>query len=146
MNDHLIYLAQTDTTAGFLSKDAEYINRTKNRWKKTPLIMTFGSLLALKDKVRIPQRFKKEVRRASKTTYILPSSLSFRVAHEPNHKAFLNRFDYMFSSSANPHKEPFDTKFALKRADVVVLDHRGIFDAKPSTILKINSKKKRKKR
>ena len=146
MNENLIYLAQTDTTAGFLSRDAKYINRVKRRDEETPLIATFSSFSSLKTISRVPQRFKKDIRRASKTTYILPSALSFRVAKEPNHKAFLERFGYLFSSSANVHKKKFDLEFALASADIVVIDHRGVFDAPPSTILKINNVKKRKER
>lgn len=146
MNDRLIYLAQTDTTAGFLSRDAQRINRVKRREERTPLIATFSSFSSLNCVSRVPRHFKKEVRRTSKTTYILPCGLSFRVAKEPDHRLFLDRFGYLFSSSANAHKESFNAKFASESADVIVIDHRGIFDAPPSTILKINNQKKRKER
>lgn len=40
----MIYLAQTDTTAGFLSKNLEEINALKGRAKDQPCLITSANL------------------------------------------------------------------------------------------------------
>ena len=44
----MIYLAQTDTTAGFLSKDLTKINQIKRRRVDTPCLITLAKFSNLK--------------------------------------------------------------------------------------------------
>lgn len=66
----MLYLAQTDTTAGFLSKDEREINKAKGRALQTPCILTMSSLKELLSLVRVPKAHKNLVRKAKKTSFI----------------------------------------------------------------------------
>lgn len=66
----MLYLAQTDTTAGFLSKDEREINKAKGRALQTPCILTMSSLKELASLVRVPKAHKNLVRKAKKTSFI----------------------------------------------------------------------------
>lgn len=66
----MLYLAQTDTTAGFLSKDEREINKAKGRTLQTPCILTMSSLKELASLVRVPKAHKNLVRKAKKTSFI----------------------------------------------------------------------------
>ena len=66
----MLYLAQTDTTAGFLSKDEREINKAKGRALQTPCILTMSSLKELVSLVRVPTAHKNLVRKAKKTSFI----------------------------------------------------------------------------
>lgn len=66
----MLYLAQTDTTAGFLSKDEREINKAKGRALQTPCILTMSSLKELVSLVRVPKAHKNLVRKAKKTSFI----------------------------------------------------------------------------
>lgn len=76
----MIFLAQTDTTAGFLSKDYKELNRAKRREQDQPCVLATAKFSELKNFVRVPQKFKNFVRRAKKTTFIyVNSTLSLTV-------------------------------------------------------------------
>lgn len=66
----MLYLAQTDTTAGFLSKDEKEINKAKGRALQTPCILTMSSFKELVSLVRVPKAHKNLVRKAKKTSFI----------------------------------------------------------------------------
>ena len=66
----MIYLAQTDTTAGFLSKDFREINALKRRAADKPCLITTAKFSELKNLTRVPAKFKNLVRRARKTTFL----------------------------------------------------------------------------
>ena len=139
MNPNKIYLVQTDTTVGFLSRDYKKLNRIKKRDIKKPVLIEVDSLTTLKNFVRVPGKFKKRVRRAKKTTFIYPNGESFRVVKDDKHIEFLKKFNWMYSTSANLHGERFDIKWAKQVADIVVEDKRGFFEGKPSKIYKISN-------
>lgn len=136
VNDTL-YLAQTDTTAGFLCKDSARINSAKQRPLDTPLIKTCSSFKKLKNLSRVPKHHRNLIRRSKKTTFIFPNGASFRVVTDDPHHAFLEDFDFLYSSSANINKQSFDIDYAMKTADVIVEDERGFFESAPSTILQL---------
>ena len=75
----MIFLAQTDTTAGFLSKDFTELNKAKGRPEDTPCVITLSKFSELKNFVRVPNSHKNLVRRAKKTTILYPNSLAVRV-------------------------------------------------------------------
>ncbi|MDR0666256.1 MAG: Sua5 YciO YrdC YwlC family protein [Campylobacteraceae bacterium] len=135
----MIYLAQTDTTAGFLSKDKEALNRLKKRPLDKPCILCLASFSEIVP--RIPSRYKNLVRRAKKTTFILQNGFSFRLVKEGAHAKFLRKTGAMYSTSANETGKSFDINFAKSKADVIIEDERGFFEGAPSAILKLGKKK-----
>ncbi|MDR2100401.1 MAG: Sua5 YciO YrdC YwlC family protein [Campylobacteraceae bacterium] len=138
----MIYLVQTDTTVGFLSKDMKALNTAKSRPLDKPCILCSASFRELG--VKVPRRYKNLVRRAKKTTFIISNGLSFRVVKEGAHAAFLKKMGAMYSTSANETNKRFDIDFAKSKADVIVEDERGFFEGAPSMILKLGKKKLKK--
>jgi len=134
-----IYLTQTDTTVGFLSRDFKKLNRIKKRNLDKKVLREVDSLTTLKTFVRVPNKFKKRVRRAKKTTFIYPNGNSFRVIKDETHLRFLKKFKWMYSTSANLSGQKFDKKWAVKQADVIVENKEGFFEGNPSSIYKVNN-------
>ena len=141
-----VYLAQTDTTAGFLSQDAARLAAIKGRDPKKPFLREADSLATLKNFARIPKKYKKRVRRARRTTFVYPNGEALRVVFDEAHLRFLRRFGWMYSTSANRSGEEFDLEFAKEAADVVAEDERGLFAGKPSKIVRLNKGKIKKVR
>ncbi len=149
-----IFLAQSDTTAGFLSANQMQILNAKNSPKNKAILRESCDLSHIKDLSKIPQILCKRIRRAKKTTFIFDNGLSFRVVSESRadssnkganlHHAFLKRFGILFSSSANKNGKNFDLRFALQNADIIVRDSRGIYEDLPSTIFKAKKSKLKK--
>ncbi len=137
----MIYLAQTDTTAGFLSKDLKALNRIKNRDLNTPCLMTTTRFYQLKTLARVPNSFKNLVRRAKKTSFIYPNSKAIRIIKESKHSEFLANFSWLYSSSANPHGQNFDENWARKQADIIVDSH--FFEGEASKIYKLSRARKK---
>ncbi|ANE33676.1 threonylcarbamoyl-AMP synthase TsaC [Campylobacter hyointestinalis subsp. lawsonii CCUG 27631] len=132
----MIYLAQTDTTAGFLSQNLEELNRLKNRPLNQPCLICVSKFEMLKNFTRVPCKFKNLVRRAKKTTFIYPNSKAIRVVKDCDHAKFLDEIGWAYSSSANIHGQKFDLEFAKNSADVI-LD--GDFkELPPSKIYKLS--------
>ena len=117
---NMIYLAQTDTTAGFLSKDFCEINALKRRAADKPCLITTAKLSELKNLARVPAKFKNLVRRARKTTFLYPNAKAVRVVKGCAHEEFLRKFDWLYSSSANLNGKNFDEEWARAAADEVV--------------------------
>lgn len=84
----MIFLAQTDTTAGFLSKDYKELNRAKRREQDQPCVLATAKFSELKNFVRVPQKFKNFVRRAKKTTFIYVNSTLSLTALELGAESF----------------------------------------------------------
>jgi tRNA A37 threonylcarbamoyladenosine synthetase subunit TsaC/SUA5/YrdC len=138
MTPFKIYLAQTDTTVGFLSQNKEKLNYIKNRPLNQPILREVDSLETLKNFVRVPEIHRNRVRRSKKTTFIFPNGESFRVVKDNKHLEFLKKFKWMYSTSANLHGKSFNEKWAREAADVIVEDRRGFFEGKASNIYKIS--------
>jgi tRNA A37 threonylcarbamoyladenosine synthetase subunit TsaC/SUA5/YrdC len=141
MNPNKIYLVQTDTTVGFLSQNREKLNKIKNRKIDKPVLREVDSFKTLKSFVRAPDKYKKMIRRAKKTTFIYPNGESFRVVKDNTHLEFLKKFKWMYSTSANKTGERFDERWAKEKADIIVEDKRGFFEGEASKIYKINNKR-----
>lgn len=168
-----VFLAQCDTTAGFLSANQARILEVKNSPKDKAILRESCDLAHIKALSRIPRILQKHIRFAKKTTFIFDNNLSFRVVGEsseilhlcgkwgkskklrelggkshksnPNlHHAFLKRFGTLFSSSANQKGKKFERNFALNRADIIVSDNRGFFEDSPSSIFRVKKSKIRK--
>ena len=139
MNPNKIYLTQTDTTVGFLSQDFKKLNKIKNRPINQKVLMEVDSLKTLKKFVRVPNRYKKQIRRAKKTTFIYPNGNSFRVVKDEKHLEFLKKFKWMYSTSANVTGEKFDKEWAMKQADIVIENDKRLFEGEVSKIYRINN-------
>jgi len=140
MNRDKIYLVQTDTTVGFLSQNKELLNTIKGRSKNQKVLREVDSLRILKEFVRVPNKFKKQVRNAKKTTFIYKNGESFRVVKDERHLEFLKKFKWMYSTSANKTGCKFDEKWARKKADIIVEDG-GFFEGEASRIYKLSKEK-----
>ena len=140
----MIYLTQTDTTVGLLSKNKEELNKIKKRELNKPILKEVDSFSTLKEFVRVPKNFRNIVRRAKKTTFIYQNKDSFRVVKDENHLRFLKKFKWMYSTSANLHKQKFDKNWAFSVADVIVGSE--FKEGKASTIIKIGKRKCKKLR
>jgi len=136
LNQNKIYLTQTDTTVGFLSKNKEKLNKIKQRNLNKKILREVDSLYTLKKFVRVPNKFKKQVRRAKKTTFIYSNGESFRVVRDKKHLEFLKKFKWMYSTSANLTGRHFDEDWAKSVADIIV--GSDFFEGKPSTIYKLS--------
>ena len=141
MNPNLLYLAQSDTTVGFLSQNPTKIINTKKRDNNKPFLITVSSLKLLKKFTKVPKIHKNRVRRAKKSSFIYSNNLAIRVVKENQHLDFLKKIEWSFSSSANISSYPYDEKFAKKSAEVIIEDKRGLFEGKSSKIFKINKVK-----
>ena len=137
MSPDKIYLAQTDTTVGFLSQDAKRLAALKGRPAGKPFLMEVASFKELKKRARVPKKFRRYVRNAKRSTFVYPNSHAIRVVKEELHLRFLKKFGWMYSTSANPSGGRYDPTFALSVADVVVVDKRGLFEGAPSRIVRL---------
>jgi len=115
-----LYLTQTDTTIGFVSQDSSKIDKAKKRLANKHYIRVVNSLEILQKFTRVPTAHKNRVRRASRTTFIMPSGYSFRVVKDTEHKLLLDRLQWAYSSSANLSGAEYDAIYAKEQAEVVV--------------------------
>lgn len=144
-----VFLAQSDTTVGFLCDNFETLNRIKGRNIKKNTLLTLDSLSKLKQLVRVPNVHKNRVRKGKKSTFIYKGKNSFNqeslairlvqkeIRKKIDHGSLLEFFPFLYSSSANAHKAEFDLNFALEMADTIVLDERFLSMQKPSKMYKI---------
>jgi len=126
-----IFLTQTDTTIGFVSQNAGRLTAVKQRSKHKHYIKAVDSLATLKHFTRIPDLYKKRVRRALKTTFIFPDGYSYRVIKDTHHLLLLNRLKWAYTTSANLSNMPYDPSFAIPAADVVVSPLKESQEASP---------------
>jgi len=115
-----LYLTPTDTTIGFVSQDASKIDVAKQRLPDKHYIRVVDSLATLKTFTRVPQKHKNRLRRARRTTFIMPQGESFRVVKGSRHNLLLNRVKWLYSSSANLSGAEYNELYAKKMAEVIV--------------------------
>jgi len=140
-----VLLVQTDTTVGFVSQDTQALACGKSRPASKPFLKTYASFKAYRHAGRIPSRFKREVRRTEKTTYIVKSS-AFRIVGTGPYHRLLASYGWLYSTSANASGARFDPGFARDKADAIIEDERGLYEDVPSNIYKITQRKKRRMR
>lgn len=140
MSDRLLYLAQSDTTVGFLSKDSKKLDSAKCRDENKSYILAIDSLALLKKSKRIPYFFKNYARRA-KVTIAFSGGVSYRVIRKKEHLRFIKKFeDGIYTTSANLSGHKFFLEFALNQVDVALFQKGGFFESTPSKILKVGRK------
>jgi len=137
-----VLLVQTDTTVGFVSQNAGALARCKNRPAAKPFLKTFASLRVYQQSGRIPPRFRRELRRGKRTTYVVKGE-AFRIVGAGDYHRLLAPYGWLYSTSANPAGARFDPAFARAQADVVIEDAGGLYEDVPSNIYKLNTKTKR---
>jgi len=115
-----VFLTQTDTTIGFVSQNADKLTQIKQRPPHKHYIKALPSLQILKSFTRIPDIHKNRIRRAKKTTFIMPNGDSYRVVKDRHHLLLLNRLGWAYTTSANLSSEAYDEKFAEKSADIII--------------------------
>lgn len=142
MDPNKVYLTQTDTTVGFLSNDDKKLSLIKQRDPKQKILQVVDCFGTLKQKVRVPNRFKQKVRKSKKTTFIYKNGLSFRVIDKNSkHHLFIKKLGSMYSTSANKTKQRFDFEFAFENSDIIIYNDHNFEEKSASKIYKINSKK-----
>ena len=129
---HTVYLAQTDTTVGFISQDADRLTTIKKRPPHKPYIMAVDTLNTLKGFSRIPSVHKNRLRRASRSTFILPSGHSYRVIRDKAHLKLISQLQWAYSTSANHSGKRYDETWARAMADKVIEPLSG--EGSPSAI------------
>ncbi len=139
MDASKVYLAQTDTTVGFLCNNHRKLSVVKQRPINQKTLQVVDSFKTLKNQTRVPKKFRNLVRKAKNTTFIYPNALSFRVVSEKlNHHDFVKKFKTIYSTSANLTKQNFDEDFAKSQADIIVEDKNGFFETKSSQLIKLS--------
>lgn len=146
MNPSLVYLAQTETTAGFLSQNSDALAGIKNRPFNKAFLISVDSFETLKTFTRIPKVHRHKVRKAYKTTFVYPCNLAIRVVKDAAHLQFLEKLKWSYSTSSNPSGKAFDKEFAQENADVIVFTCKDFFESKPSTIMRLGKSKIKKLR
>ena len=140
MKNDYVYLAQSDTTVGIFSKDYKKLNRLKKRDENKPCLISTSSLDNLKSLTRVPIKYKKIIRRAKQKTFLYPNEKAIRVSKDERHNLFLNKFDFLYSTSANLHKKEFNYKDISILVDEIINDI-PFSEKPPSKIYKINNYK-----
>jgi tRNA A37 threonylcarbamoyladenosine synthetase subunit TsaC/SUA5/YrdC len=141
-----IILAQTDTTVGFLSQDAQKLYEIKSRVSSKPFIKVFDSFQSLINAgQRVSKAHKKLVRNSKKTTFIIKSN-SFRVAESSLNSALFRNISWFYSTSANASGKSFERGFCEKKADIIIEDKHGLREKSSSVIYRLGKIKKRRLR
>ncbi len=112
MRQDSIFLAQSDTTAGLLSKNPQILNLCKSRPESQPLLIESSHLSGLKKLVRVPNKHKNTIRKAKNSTFIYPNGKAVRVVKDRLHSRFLLDFQMLYSTSANPTGKSFSKQWA----------------------------------
>lgn len=140
MKNSRIYLAQSDTTVGIFSKDYKALNRLKKRDENKSCLMSISSLDKLKSLTRAPLKYKKMIRRAKQKTFLYPNQKAIRVSQDERHNIFLDKFDFLYSTSANFHKQKFNYNDISILVDEIIND-TTFSEMPPSKMYKINNNK-----
>jgi len=134
---NLIYLIQTDTTVGLVSQNSNKLTILKKRPKDKKFIKTYCCFKELKKETRIPKKFRRTIRNSKKTTFVYPDNIARRVVFDGSYKEFLNKFLWVYSTSANISTKDIDLAWAINNADVVVTTPEGFEKRTVSMIFKI---------
>lgn len=140
-----VFLAQTDTTVGFLSQDAERLVVIKMRPQEKPFLKVYASLRRLRNDIRVPERFKSKVRHARRTTFVV-NDQAFRYVTDPHHARLIRPFGWLYSTSANESGKGYESDFCRTVSDIVIEDTRGLSEKSSSRIYRLTRNKIKKLR
>lgn len=133
---HLI-LAQTDTTVGFLSQDESLLARAKGRPENKPFLKVFSLFKQMTQHTRIPLKHRTWVRHAHRTTFVIKNQ-AFRYVAESEHARLIERYGWLYSTSANESGKGYDPNFCKEKSDLIVKDNAGLYEAAPSSIYSLS--------
>lgn len=122
-SEHLknaVFLTQTDTTIGFVSQNAAKLTQIKQRPPHKYYIKAVNSLHTLKTFTRVPVIHKNRLRRAKRTTFVMPDGHSYRVVRDKHHLLLLDRLHWAYTTSANLSGETYNAQYAKEAADVII--------------------------
>lgn len=141
-----VILSQTDTTVGFLSQNNTKLFEIKSRDKSKQFLKVYNTLDSyIHSANRIPNRYKKLVRNATKTTFIVKNK-AFRISRPHLDSQILKNYTWQYSTSANESTKNFDRVFCESKADIIIENSDGLHEKTSSRLLKINNKKIRRLR
>lgn len=136
----MIYLAQTDTTVGFLSTDLKVLNKIKKRELNQKVLTAVSSFKYLKTLTRIPNKYKNMVRRSTKKSFIYPNNSSYRVIPRQSlHSNLIGKYRYLYSTSANEKDKGYDENFAINSVACIVYNKDKFSQKMASEIFKISN-------
>jgi tRNA A37 threonylcarbamoyladenosine synthetase subunit TsaC/SUA5/YrdC len=119
----------------------------KQRSKFQKMLRVTDSFKTLKDNVRVPQKYKKLIRKSTNTTFVYHNSDSYRVVNKNSlHINFIKKFNTLYSTSANQTKQLFKIDFAKANCNIEVINKNNYQEYKSSIIIKLTNHKKRKLR
>lgn len=133
-----VILTQTDTTVGFLSQDALLLARLKKRDEGKPFLKVFASLSRLQSSLRVPLKYRTTLRHARRTTFVIKNQ-AVRYINDDVHSQLIQKYGWLYSTSANESGKEFDSVFCLQYSDTVIEDARGFTPSEPSHIYRLTS-------
>ena len=136
-----VILTQTDTTVGFISQNHSKLSEIKSRPQTKPFI----KILKASNNLRVPNKFKKLVRRATKTTFIIKNK-AFRISSYTQDSQITRDLSWHYSTSANKANKKFERKFCEENADIIIENINGLKELGSSQLIKLNNRKKRRLR
>ncbi len=131
-----ILLAQTDTTVGFLSQCPQRLQEIKRRDDTKPFLKVYANFKTLRRDIRIPSIHKHLVRYARQTTFIVKNQ-AFRYVDDPEHSRLIERYGWLYSTSANESGKQYDKNFCQSFSDFIVEDYRGLSEKSASKIFRL---------
>ncbi len=134
-----VFLTQTDTTIGLLSQNAQRLSDIKQRPAHKHYIRAIASLKQLKASTRVPQIHKNRIRRSKKTTFIFPNGDSYRLIKDKQHLLLIEKFGWLYTTSANLSGREYDEAFAKSVANVIVRSPKDFHPHSPSKVMKLNN-------
>lgn len=140
-----IILTQTDTTVGFLSQNDKSLIRLKNRDSSKPFLKVYSSLARLNNSIRVPLKYRSLVRHAKKTTFVI-NNQAVRYVQDEHHARLIERYGWLYSTSANESGKEYDELFCRSHSDLIVEDARGLKPTPASKIFRLTSTQSKKLR
>lgn len=131
-----ILLAQTDTTVGFLSQNAKRLEEIKMRSGDKPFLKVYAELKNLRRDIRLPSLHKHRVRHSKKTTFVVKNQ-AFRYVNDSEHARLIERYGWLYSTSANESGKSFDETFCRAVSDIIIEDYRGLSEQSASKIFRL---------
>lgn len=135
----LVFLTQTDTTVGLLSQNSQRLSDIKKRPPHKHYIKAIASLKQLRAFSRVPQIHKNRLRRSKKTTFIFPNGESYRIIRDKQHLQLVEKFGWLYTTSANLSGREYDEEFAKSVADVIIRFPKDFNAHSPSKVIKLNN-------
>jgi tRNA A37 threonylcarbamoyladenosine synthetase subunit TsaC/SUA5/YrdC len=119
--DNLVFLTNTDTTVGFVSKNRDRLLEIKKRDSNKPFIRVCDSYTSLMSLVRVPSKYKKFVRNSRATTFVYrDKDIAIRVVKDIKHLRLIRKLKIAYSTSANISNIKYDETIAKSLCDVVI--------------------------